>query len=149
MTNCWEYEQKLTNMSIQGTLSTCPPLFMHTPTSFPHFAQTRHRMTCNDIGYRLHACAVGSYSLLSVLGGGIASVGGRGRVGVRVCRGVGDTPRAEFFQRAGSSDGSHHQTRLSLQVEALQVTHHRVAAHLQHFEAYFPLELAWEGGLRG
>lgn len=94
------------------------------------------------MGHRWHACTFGSYSLLSVLGGGIASIGSGGCVRVCVCCGVGDTSGAEFLQCAGGSDGSHHQTRLSLQVKTLQVTHHRIPTHLQHFKAYFPLELA-------
>lgn len=40
MTNCRSMN-KLTNVGIQANLSTCPPLFMHTPTNIPHFTQTR------------------------------------------------------------------------------------------------------------
>lgn len=102
-------------------------------------------MTCNNIGFRV-ACLHNSYSLFSILGGGVASVGSWGCVWVCVCSGVGHTSRAEFFQCAGSSDGPNHQTGLALQVEALQVTHHSVATHLQHFKAYFALELTLEEG---
>lgn len=80
-----------------------------------------------------------SYSLLSILGWGIAGIRSRGCVRVYMCGGVGGTSRADFVQCAGSTYGPHHQARLSFQVKTLQVAHHCIPSHLQYFEPYFPL----------
>lgn len=85
---------------------------------------------------------LGLYSLLSILGRGIAGIGSRGCVRVHMCVGVGGASRAEFVQCAGGTYGSDHQPRLSLQVKTLQVAHHCIPAHLQYLKPYFPLQLS-------
>lgn len=90
----------------------------------------------------MHAHVVGSYSLLSILGWGIAGIGSRDYIRVDMCCGVGGTSRAEFVQCTGSSYGPDHQARLSLQVKTLQVAHHGIPTHLQYLKPYFPLQLS-------
>lgn len=115
---------------------------MHTPINFSHSHKLDLQKNLHIKMGRVHACVVGSYSLLSVLGRGIAGIGSRGCVWVRMCCGVGGTSRAEFVQCTCSSYGPDHQARLSLQVKTLQVAHHCIPTHLQYLKPYFPLQLS-------